>query len=398
MDYNFVNRPLCLSSSALSAYTPTMTLNTLVPFAKSEAFTLGVEMELQVIDKNELNLKPIAQDILAEWPPEDEKLKPEIFQSMLEINTGICKNAHDAEKDLSKTVARLIPICDAQNVRIASNGTHPFASWVNRKYYPADRYDLLVERNQHIARRLMIYGLHVHIGMRDGEHCIAQMNEFIYYLPHILALSASSPFWGGNDTGLASSRITIFEAHPSGGHPCQLRDWKDFEDIVYKLMKSRSITSFKDIWWDFRPSPNFGTLEVRICDGLPSVERTVRLVAFIHLLSLFIEKRLQSGTQRPPPPDWMTRENKWRASRFGLAAEVIIDAEGTTRPLNDELNDLRTAFADDIKKLNYEKYIDELFEKDIAHPSYQHQRDIFEKTQDLKDVVNAMCKEFRGAL
>lgn len=372
-----------------------MTHNALIPFTKSEAFTLGVEMELQVIDKNDMNLKPIAQDILNDWPKEDEKLKPEIFQSMLEINTGICADAHVAEKDLTKTVKRLLPICDAHDVLIASNGTHPFASWVNRKYFPAARYDLLVERNQHIARRLMIYGLHVHIGMRDGEHCIQQMNEFIYYLPHILAISASSPFWGGNDTGLASSRITIFEAHPSGGHPCQLRNWGDFEDIVYKLMKSRSITSFKDIWWDFRPSPNFGTLEVRICDGLPNVARTIRLVAFIHLLALHIERKLQNGTQRPPPPDWMTRENKWRASRFGLSAEVIIDSEGITRPLHDELNDLRKDFAEDIKKYGYEKYIDELFERDLAKPSYITQREIFEKTEDLKEVVKHLCQEFR---
>lgn len=352
-------------------------------------------MELQVIDKNDMNLKPVAQDILGEWPVEDEKLKPEIFQSMLEINTGICRDAHAAEKDLTKTVRRLIPICDAQGVQLASNGTHPFASWVNRKYYPAERYDILVERNQHIARRLMIYGLHVHIGMRDGEHCIQQMNEFMYYLPHILAISASSPFWGGNDTGLASSRITIFEAHPAGGHPCQLKDWQEFEDIVYKLMKSRSITSFKDIWWDFRPSPNFGTLEVRICDGLPNVARTVRLVAFIHLLALHIERKLQSGTQRPSSPDWLTRENKWRASRFGLAAEVIIDDQGTTRPLFDELTDLRQAFAADISKYKYEKYMEDLFEIDLAKPSYQEQREIFEKTDSLQEVVKHLCSEFR---
>jgi carboxylate-amine ligase len=372
-----------------------MTQNALIPFAQSEAFTLGVEMELQVIDKNDMNLKPVAQDILSDWPAEDEKLKPEIFQSMLEINTGICRDAKDAERDLRKTVRRLLPICDSHGVQLASNGTHPFANWVNRKYYPAERYDLLVERNQHIARRLMIYGLHVHIGMRDGEHCIQQMNEFIYYLPHILAISASSPFWGGNDTGLASSRITIFEAHPAGGHPCQLKGWQDFEDIVYKLMKSRSITSFKDIWWDFRPSPNFGTLEVRICDGLPSVSRTVRLVAFIHLLALHIERKLQNGTQRPPSPDWLTRENKWRASRFGLSAEVIIDDKGTTRPLFDELKSLRQDFAADIKKYGYETYMEELFEKDLAKPSYIQQREIFEKTEDLKEVVKSLCQEFR---
>ena len=371
-----------------------MTTEAIIPFAPSKAFTLGVEMELQVIDKDSRNLKPIAQDILAQWPPEDEKLKPEIFQSMLEINTGICNNAQEAEQDLLKTARRLLPIVSEQGARIASNGTHPFAQWIDRKYYPADRYDVLIERNQHIARRLMIYGLHVHIGMRDGEHCIAQMNEFLYYLPHLLALSASSPFWGGNDTGLASSRITIFEAHPSGGSPCQVRNWKEFEDIVYKLLKSRSITSYKDIWWDFRPSPNFGTLEVRICDGVPSVPRTARLVAFVHLLSLHIERQLQAGKQRPQAPDWLVRENKWRASRFGLSAEVIVDSEGTTKPLFQELEDLCKDFAEDIKRLGYEKYIDTLFNEDIPNPSYQKQRDVFEKNENLESVVDYLCDEF----
>lgn len=375
-----------------------MTTDSIIPFAPSEAFTLGVEMELQVIDNESRNLHPIAQEILSEWPAEDEKLKPEIFQSMLEINTGICKTAQEAEKDLLKTARRLMPIVSAQGAKLASNGTHPFAQWHNRKFFPADRYDLLVERNQHIARRLMIYGLHVHIGMRDGDHCIAQMNEFLYYLPHLLALSASSPYWGGNDTGLASSRITIFEAHPAGGTPCRVENWQGFEDIVAKLLRSRSITSYKDIWWDFRPSPSFGTLEVRICDGIADVHRTVRVVAFIHLLALHIERKLREGKQRPVAPDWLVRENKWRASRFGLSAEVIVDDNGTTKPLFQDLEDLRKEFAADIKTLGYEKYIDKLFSEDIVHPSYQQQREIFEKTQTLESVVDFLCDEFSNSL
>lgn len=368
-------------------------MTSIIPFAKSELLSLGVEVELQIIDPETRNLLPISSNILDEWSLTDPHLKPEIFQSMLEIDTPICQSVHDVERELLLTSKELLRICKKHGARLSTSGTHPFAHWHERVFYPAERYQYLLKKNQHITRRLMIYGLHVHLGMNSGDHCIAMMNEFLYYLPHLLALSASSPFWTGHDTGLASSRITIFESHPAGGTPCQLQNWKDFEDIVHRLTKSHSIESFKDIWWDFRPSPNFGTLEVRICDGLPSIKRTTHLVAFIHALASHLNKKLERGEKRAAPPDWFIRENKWRASRHGLAAEVIVDLDGNTKPVINDIRDLLNELKPEIQALGYERFIDGLIE-DLGRPSYARQKKIFAETGSLENVVDHLCDEF----
>ncbi|WP_415063842.1 carboxylate-amine ligase [Bdellovibrio sp.] len=369
-----------------------------IPFGKSELFSLGVEVELQIIHPETRNLHPISPDILQEWSLPGPHLKPELFQSMLEIDTPICKNVQEVEAELLLTSRELLRICKNNGVRLASNGTHPFARWHQRIFYPADRYQYLLERNQHIARRLMIYGLHVHIGMNSGEHCITMMNEFLYYLPHLLAISASSPYWTGHDTGLASSRITIFEAHPAGGHPCRVESWQDFESIVDKLTRSHSIESVKDIWWDIRPSPNYGTLEIRICDGVPGIRRTSRLVAFIHLLARHIQKRLDSHGPRPIPSDWVIRENKWRASRFGLEADILVDNEGNTKSVLQDIKDLVEEMKEDSSSLNYTQYIEDLINQDLSHPSYQAQREVFEQTESLESVVDFLCDTFEKDL
>ncbi|MBO9668407.1 MAG: YbdK family carboxylate-amine ligase [Bdellovibrio sp.] len=369
-----------------------------IPFSKSELLTLGVEVELQIIHPETRNLYPISPEILQDWSLESPHIKPEIFQSMLEIDTPICQDAHEVENELLLTSRELSRICKKHGARLSSNGTHPLARWHNRLFYPSERYQYLLERNQHIARRLMIFGLHVHLGMKDGEHCIAMMNELLYYLPHLLALSASSPFWTGHDTGLASSRITVFEAHPAGGSPCRVESWSDFEKIVERLQKSGSIESFKDIWWDLRPSPNFGTLEIRICDGVSGIRRTSRLVAFIHMLAHHINKRLEQGHKRPVPDDWFVRENKWRASRHGLDADVLVDLHGNTKPLLEDLRELIAAAQSEIQELGYEAYIEELLENDLARPSYKVQKEIFEKSQSLESVVDHLCTEFEEDL
>lgn len=369
-----------------------------IPFGKSELFSLGVEVELQIIQPETRNLHPISPDILQEWSLPGPHLKPEIFQSMLEIDTPICKSVQEVESELLLTGRELFRICKKNGVRLASNGTHPFARWQNRIFYPAERYQYLLERNQYIARRLMIYGLHVHLGMKNGEHCIEMMNEFLYYLPHLLALSTSSPYWTGQDTGLASSRITLFEAHPAGGHPCRVENWTEFEEIVSKLTKSGSIESVKDIWWDVRPSPHYGTLEIRICDGVPGIRRTSRLVAFIHLLARHIQRRLDRGEKRPPAADWMIRENKWRAARSGIDAEILLNNEAETKSVTEDIRDLVAEMRDDIKALGYESYIETLIQQDLNKPSYQEQRDVFSQNESLEDVVDFLCQNFEKDL
>jgi glutamate---cysteine ligase / carboxylate-amine ligase len=363
-------------------------------FGKSQPLTLGVEVEVQLLNKKTLDLTPVSPIVLSALE-NNEKVKAEIFQSMLEINTGICKNAHEIKADLGHSIELVKNVCSQKDIRLASTGTHPFAGYSDRILYPADRYKDLVDRNQWIARRLVIFGVHIHIGMRNGEHAIQMNNALLHYLPFLLALSASSPFWHGENTELASSRITFFEAMPTGGHPCRVNSWEEFQALYGKLEKSRAIRSPKDIWWDIRPSPGYGTIEIRICDGFATLAETVAISALVHALCIYIDKQLSAGKQFAPPPDWILRENKWRASRWGIDSELIIDDEGNTAHFHHLVLDLLKELEPIIE---VEKYIDEYdFIKKILEkgPSYKRQRAVAAlQGNDLRMVTDFLTREF----
>jgi len=288
--------------------------------------TVGVEIELQLIDPNNMDLFPMALDILKYVDPTD-KIKPEIFQSMIEVNSNICHNVHEIKDDVQKTLIKLNNIGRKLNITYSTTGTHPFAEYVQRLPFPSKRYDQLIERNQWIARRLCIFGLHVHLGMETREECISFMNFYQHFLPHLIALSASSPFWQGHNTGLASSRLTVFEASPTSGHLPWMKSWQEFEEQYQALVKCQAIQSIKDLWWDMRPSPHYGTLEIRICDGCATLHELLAIVAFIHGLahwyrSLSPAEKLSIEYVNPLPL-WNIRENKWRALRYGLDMDIV---------------------------------------------------------------------------
>lgn len=370
----------------------------MIEFAKSEPNTLGVEVELQIVDRQTLELSAKAPQLLSRWsgPP---TVQPEIFQSMLEISTGICADATTAEADLRNTAQRLLPLAREQGVRFLATGTHPTANYHERKLYPADRYHGLIARNQWIARRLLIFGLHVHVGMPDPETCIAVQNELLYDLGLLLAVSTSSPFWQGNATGLASSRITVFEALPTGGMPSLVHDWTEFCELVEILQRANAITSLKDLWWDIRPSPRYGTLEIRVCDGLASIRETAMVVALVQGLAKRAAARIAAGVGRAFPPAWRVRENKWRASRHGMDADYIIANDGSSMPvrryLAQTLDDLvANAFANEASP-----YIADLRRiADGAPTSAERQKAIFDRTGSLLEVTRAIADEFEDDL
>ena len=193
-------------------------------------------------------------------------------------------------------------------MQFACAGSHPFAQYADSVIYPADRYRLLMERNQWAARRIMTFALHLHLGARDGDHAVALINFLMPYMAHFLALSASSPFWQGEDTGLASSRITVFEALPTAGHPPTYTSWKEFETLYDSLVTSGSISSVKDLWWDIRPRPEYGTVEMRICDGVPTLSETIALVVLFEALTRRLDEEYSAGARpAPPPTGWSGR-------------------------------------------------------------------------------------------
>ncbi len=366
----------------------------MLEFAQSESYTLGVEVELQIVDKQTLELSPKASELLSRWDG-SPKVQPEIFQSMIELSTGICATPADAENDLRETARKLLPIARSQGVRFISTGTHPTARYLERKLYPADRYHGLIARNQWIARRLMIFGLHVHIGMPDAETCIAVQNEMLYDLGLLLAVSTSSPFWQGEATGLASSRITVFEALPTGGMPALVHDWNEFSELVATLQKANAITSLKDLWWDIRPSPRYGTLEIRVCDGLATMHETAMIVALAQALAKRAGARVAAGINRPFPPAWRIRENKWRASRHGMEADYLTSNDGDSMPVRAYLKRTLTELgADGFLDASTLHAVDLMKIADGAPTSAERQRAIFERTGSLDEVARSVASEF----
>lgn len=366
-------------------------------FLSQGHLTLGVEIEIQLINEENLDLFPIAIDILKRVKS-SSKIKPEIFQSMVEINTAICDDVHDVKADLIPTISELHQICRELGVACSTTGTHPFANYTDRILFPAKRYLSLIERNQWIAKRLSIFGLHVHLGMRSREDCIAFMNFFHYFLPHLVALSASSPFWQSRNTGLASSRLTIFEASPTSGHFQWMSSWDEFEEQYVLLKKCSAIHSTKDLWWDMRPCPHYGTLEIRICDGIATMHELLGIIAFIHSLAHWFsglsEDERNASCYSQPLPLWIIRENKWRALRYGLEMELITSTNGATRLIVEDIETILQFLLPTINRLGYLEYAEYIHMIIKRGNSSQRQLACFSEAKDYKKVVELNILDF----
>lgn len=366
-----------------------------IHFQPSESLTLGAEIEVQVIDGATWDLSPSSIALLEEAHKNGfDQIQSELFQSMIELKTGICQNAHEVESDLRRSGLALLSLCKARGLRLAATGSHPFALCKDRLLYPHSRYYQVMERAGWIARRLAIFGVHVHLGMRSGDECIQMMNRWLHCLPHLLAITASSPFWEGDHTGLASARGTIFESIPTGGHPCHVADWGHFERLVGALTKSKSISVPKDLWWDVRPSPDFGTLEIRICDGTASLPLLSRVVALIHAISDAMLSGSLDDRVAKAAPDWFFRENKWRAAHYGLDAHILSDISGNTVPLREDLKQLLERLDPNLAALGYGEWITDFHAMVSGITSSDRQVQVFRKTKSLVEVVRYNVAEF----
>jgi carboxylate-amine ligase len=266
--------------------------------------------------------------------------------------------------------------------------------WSTQDISPNPRYAMLVEQMQWLARQLQIFGVHVHVGVRAPEKAIPIVNALTFYVPHFLALSASSPFWMGSDTGLASSRSKVFEQLPTAGLPYQLSGWDQFEKLMETLIASHAVQSVREVWWDIRPHPGFGTVELRICDGLPTLREVGAVAALSQCLVDQFDTQLDRGYSLPRPSSWLIRENKWRAARYGLDARILVDESGATQPLRDAVAEL----IDDLSPLAGRLgCADELADAAAileTGASYQRQRDVARRSGgDLSAVVDSLISE-----
>ena len=365
-----------------------------ITFNGSPGPTLGVELELQIIDPETKNLVSGAAEII-ERSQDEQHVKPELIQSTIELNTDICQNVAEVRRELSVRIAKLLTVCDDLGYEVACAGTHPFASWSRQEVTPKERYQMLMDRCQWPARRLMIFGLHIHVGIENGEKAIAVFNSLSTYLPHLLALSASSPFFDGHDTGLASSRVKIFESLPTAGLPYRLLNWAEFQRLMNTLVNSKTIESIREIWWDVRPHPDFGTVEVRICDGLPTLDEVVAMTALIQSLVVWLGDKYDEGTYMPLQRYWIVRENKWRAARWSTDAEIIIDEDGRLERLSDSIEGLVETVTPVAKQLGCSAELAGIGAILRTGPSYGRQRELYRGDGDFEPVMDSLIQQFR---
>tara|TARA_Y100000768_G_scaffold382923_1_gene364122 strand:+ start:664 stop:1548 length:885 start_codon:yes stop_codon:yes gene_type:complete len=281
-----------------------------------------------------------------------------------------------------------IEFSNDNNFELLSMPIHPFAKVSDQKISDDKRYTDFLDRMQWPLRRLLISGIHVHVGVESGEKAIAIINGMKRYIPYFIALSANSPFFEGQNTGLASTRTKIFEGLPNTGIPERLRNYSEFQKFMRTLIKSKSIDSIREIWWDIRPHPGFGTVEIRICDSIPNLMDIKDLTAFCQALVVGLSRHYDNATQLPYLDNWILYENKWRATRYGIDADLIMDEDGKQVSIRSEIINTIKNLSDIVNELNLGESMDRLINRvKKGHAFYKDQISIFNKRKDLKDVI-----------
>jgi carboxylate-amine ligase len=361
---------------------------------------LGVEWEVLLIDARTRLLRQDAGTLLAGLPGlletgEHPNMRHELMQSTIEVVTGICGSVAEAKADLARSVKDLQHTAAPHGIVLASAGAHPISDWRDAKMAPSQRYAEIVDQIQWPARRIQTAATHVHVGLRDEHRAMPVINALALYMPHILALSASSPFWSGHDTGLASTRSVVFGSLPNAGPPLLLPDWPAFEDYMAAQLRAGTIRTIKEVWWDIRPHPDFGTIEVRVADALPTLREVTMMAALVQSLVQLFDTQLDRGYRLPTRSPWVIADNKWRATRYGLDAIVITDDAGSTAPLRDEIYELLRELEPVACRLGCAEELAVATEVLEAGSSADRQRAVSAAADgDLTCVVDALITEF----
>jgi glutamate---cysteine ligase / carboxylate-amine ligase len=359
------------------------------------SLTIGVEEEYQIIDPETRELKSFITEILDEGRLIlREQMKPELHQSIVEIGTEVCHTPAEVRAELIRLRRAIIELAGNKGMRIAAAGTHPFSSWLTQEITPLERYMGVHKDMQDLAKQLLIFGTHVHIGIEDREFLIDAMNVMRYLLPHLLSLSTSSPFWMGRNTGLKSYRSVIFRNFPRTGIPRTFRSWADFTYLIETLARTHSIPDGSKIWWDVRPNHSYPTVEVRICDVCTRVEEAVCIAAILQAIVAKIWKlRRDNMTFRVYPMD-LIEENKWRAVRYGLDGSLIDFGKQEEFAARDLIREMITWFIDDVvDELGSRRDVEYAFRILEEGSSADRQLATFERTGDLKAVVDQLIRE-----
>jgi carboxylate-amine ligase len=361
------------------------------------SYTLGIEEELMILDRESWDLSNSIEDLLSDSGApsdgdEEGGIKPELHESVLEIATKPCSDTREAGAELRGLRRQVAEIAERRNLTIGSAGTHPFARWEDQRISARPRYRDLIDALRFVARQEVIFGLHVHVGIDDADKAIHIANGMRVHVPVLLALSANSPFWRGQATGLASTRMPIFRQFPRVGMPPHYEDWDDFEKRIGFMVDAKTIEDYTYLWYDVRPHPNFGTVEIRAMDGQTRVEHTLALTALIQAMVKELAEHYEAGKKLASYPYEMLDENRWIAARHGLEGEMV-DLPGfervPTKALARRLYDRLAEHADDLGSAGDLEGIDDLIERgNGAH----RQQVVYEANHDLHEVVREISE------
>ena len=363
-----------------------------IDFTGSPRPTLGVEWEFALVDSQTGELSNEAATVIAEIGGTPH-VHPELLRNTVEVVTGVCDTVAEAMDDLHSTLTTVREVVHDRGMELFCAGTHPFAQWSSQQLTDAPRYAELIKRTQWWGRQMLIWGVHVHVGISSAHKVMPIISSLLNHYPHLLALSASSPFWAGADTGYASNRAMMFQQLPTAGLPFQFQTWHEFEGFVHDQKKTGIIDHINEIRWDIRPSPHLGTVEVRVCDGVSNLRELSALVALTHCLIVDLDNRLEAGEQLPVMPPWHVQENKWRASRYGLDAIVILNADSSERLVTDDLDDVLDRLTPVAAMLDCAEELALVAEIPRRGASYQRQRRVAAQSADLHAVVDALVGE-----
>lgn len=371
-----------------------------IEFARSDRSTLGIEWELALVDRHTGDLVPAAPEILASTeivgPDGASRLTSELLTNTVELVTGVNRTVAEGVADLERSIEQLRRVTDPMGIELIGSGTHPFARWQDQQVTDKERYVTLMDRTGVFGRQLLIWGVHNHVGLDAPDKALPVIDAMLVYYPHLQALSASSPFVFGESSGYASSRAMLFQQLPTAGLPPQLESWQQYESIVEDLIHVGVIDHWDEIRWDVRPSAKWGTVETRISDGLPTTFEIGALSALTQCLVDDFSERLDAGEPLRSLQPWFVRENKWRAARYGMDAEIIVDRDGSERQVEDDVRDLVVRLEPAAERLGCTQELHDVLTILDVGASYERQAVASAQAGgDLRAVVSSLVKEMR---
>ena len=373
-----------------------------IDFGTSERSNVGIEWELALVDKDSGELTPAAPEILAAMGASEDDGFPQVTAELLTNTVEVVSGPHarvaDAVAELEHMIDRLRETTDPVGVDLMCAGTHPYSQWHEQAVTPDhERYATLIDRTRWWGRQMLIWGVHMHVGVEERDKALPILNGLLGYYPHFQALSASSPYWAGVATGYASNRALLFQQLPTAGLPPQLGAWANYEEIVSDLTHVGVIDDHSELRWDVRPSPKWGTVELRFCDGLPTVREVASLTALSQCVVEDLSTRLDNGEEIDQLQPWYVRENKWRAARYGLDAIIIKDSHGNEGEVRDDLRELLVRLEPIADRLGC---LDELMGIEdtlVTGAPYERQLAVGAHNDgDLRAVVASLVEELKG--